>query len=66
MKGLCYTHGFAVYVKEGIPFTRDLSLENPQVSYLCFRQALLHSMSYFFPLLITLLVFVHGFWCYLN
>ena len=36
------------YVKEGLPFARDLSLENSLDSCLCFRLALLHSMSYFF------------------
>ena len=41
-------HGVAVYVKEGLPFARDLSLENSSDSYLCFRHALLHSVSYFF------------------
>ena len=41
-------HGLAVYVKEGLPFTRDLSLEDSADSYLCFRLALLHSLSYFF------------------
>ena len=41
-------HGLAVYVKEGLPFERDLSLENSSDSYLCFRLALLHSVSYFF------------------
>ena len=41
-------HGLAVYVKEGLPFARDLSLENSTDSYLCFRLALLHSVSYFF------------------
>ena len=41
-------HGLAVYVKEGFPFTWDLSLENSVDSYLCFRLALLHSVSYFF------------------
>ena len=40
--------GIAVYVKEGLPFARDLSLENTADSYLCFRLALLHSLSYFF------------------
>ena len=40
--------GLAVYVKEGLPFARDLSLENSADSYLCFRLALLHSVSYFF------------------
>ena len=36
-----------VYVKEGLPFARDISLENSADSYLCFRLALLHSVSYF-------------------
>ena len=29
-------HGLSVYVKEGLPFARDLSLENSADSYLCF------------------------------
>ena len=33
----------AVYVKEGLPFSWDLSLENSADSRLCFRLALLHS-----------------------
>ena len=41
-----HMHGLAVYVKEGLPFARDLSLENS--AYLCFRLALFHSVSYFF------------------
>ena len=41
-------HVLAVYVKEGLPFARDLSLENSPDSYLCFWLALLLSMSYFF------------------
>ena len=41
-------HRLAVYVKEELPFARDLSLENSADSYLCFRLALLHSVSYFF------------------
>ena len=43
-----HMHGLAVYVKEALPFARDLSLENSLDSYLCFRLALLHSVSYFF------------------
>ena len=44
-----HMHGLAVYVKEGLPFARgDLSLENSADSYLCFRLALLHPVSYFF------------------
>ena len=41
-------HGLAVYVKEGLPFAWDLSLENSADFYLCFQLALLHSVSYFF------------------
>ena len=41
-------HRLTVYVKEGLPFARDLSLENSADSHLCFRLALLHSVSYFF------------------
>ena len=43
-----HMHGLAVYLKEGLPFAWDLSLENSADSYLCFRLALLHSLSYFF------------------
>ena len=46
-------HGLAVYVKEGLPFARDLSLENSADSYVCFRLALLHSVSYFFFLYLS-------------
>ena len=31
-----HMHGLAVYVKEGLPFARELSLENSADSYLCF------------------------------
>ena len=41
-------HDLTVYVKEGLPFAQDSSLENSADSYLCFRLALLHSVSYFF------------------
>ena len=41
-------HDLAVYVKEGLPFAQDLSLENSADSSLCFRLVLLHSVSYFF------------------
>ena len=43
-----HMHGLAVYVKEGLPFAWDLSLENSADSYLRFRLALLHSVSYLF------------------
>ena len=45
---ITHMHGLAGYVKEGLCFARDLSLENSADSYLCFRLALLHSVSYFF------------------
>ena len=31
-----HMHGLAVYVKEGLIFTQDLSLENSADFYLCF------------------------------
>ena len=34
-------HGLAAYVKEGLPFARDLSLKKSAAPYLCFRLALL-------------------------
>ena len=43
-----HMHDLAVYVKEGLPFVHNLSLENSTDSYLCFRWALLHSVSCFF------------------
>ena len=43
-----HMHGLTVYLKEGLPFAWDLSLENSAYSYLCFQLALLHSVSYFF------------------
>ena len=41
-------YGLAVYLKEGLSFVRDLSLQNSADSYLCFQMALIHSLSYFF------------------
>ena len=40
-----HMHGLAVYVKEALPFARELSLESSADSYLCFQLALLHSVS---------------------
>ena len=37
-----HMHGLAVFVKEGLPSARDLSLENSADSCLSFRLALLH------------------------
>ena len=45
---ITHMHGLAVYVKEGLPFTQDLSLQKSLDYCLCFQQALLHSVSCFF------------------
>ena len=45
---IIHMHGLAVYMKEGLLFTQDLSLENSVDSYFCFPLALLHSVFYFF------------------
>ena len=45
---ITHMHDLAVYVKKGLPFARDLFQENSADSCLCFRLALLHSVSYFF------------------
>ena len=50
LRGYLHVYGLTVYVKEGIPFAQELSLENSVDSYLCFRTDLLQSVSYFsFP-----------------
>ena len=45
-----HLHGLEVYIKEELPFAHNLSLENSADCYLCFRLALLHSVSYSFSL----------------
>ena len=45
---ITHMYGLAVYVKVGLPFAQDISLENSADSYLCFWVALLHSVTYFF------------------
>ena len=40
-----HMHGLVVYVREGLPFAQDSSLENSADSYLCFWLDLLHSVS---------------------
>ena len=42
-----HMHGLAVYVKNELPFARDVSLENSADSFLSFRLALFYSVSYF-------------------
>ena len=43
-----HMYGLAVCLKEGLPFARDLSLEDSAHSFLYFQLALLHSVPYFF------------------
>ena len=43
-----HMHGLIVYVKEGLSFTWDVSLEKFADSFLCFQLALYYSASYFF------------------
>ena len=43
-----HMHGLKVCVKEGLSFAQELSVVNPADSYLCFRLALLYSVSYLF------------------
>ena len=43
-----HMYGIAVYVKEELPFTRGVSLENSADSYLCFRLASLDPVPFFF------------------
>ena len=61
---ISHMHGLAVYVKEGLRFAQDLSLENSVDFYLCFQLALLHPVSYVFFLYRSpsLLVVMHSFW----
>ena len=42
---ITHMHGLAVFLKEGLPFAQDLSLENSADSYLCFQQAFYRSPS---------------------
>ena len=42
-----HMHDLKVYVKEGLPFKQDLSLENSADSYLCFQLSLLQCLTSF-------------------
>ena len=56
-----HLHGLAVYIKEELPFVHNVSLERSADSYLRFRLAFLHSVSYFFPLCPSASLSVYGF-----
>ena len=55
-----HMHGLAVYVKEGLPFARDLSLENSADSYL-FSTCFTSLSVLLFPLSIFFFIVMHGF-----
>ena len=56
-----HIHGLAVYVKEGLPFAQDLSLENCRFLLIFSTGFTSFSVLLFFPVSITFFVFVHGF-----
>ena len=59
---ITHMHGLPVYVKEGLLFARDLSLENSARFLLMFSIDFTSlSVLLLFPLLITFFVFMHGF-----
>ena len=43
-------HGLCAYIKDGFPCGRDISQEDPDLPYMCFRVALVHSTSFIFAL----------------
>ena len=55
-----HMHGLAVYVKEGLPFARNLSLENSTDLFMFWTGFTSLSVLLLFPLSITF-SFVHGF-----
>ena len=55
-----HMYGLVVYVKEGLPFARNLCLENSADSYFSTGFTSL-SVLLLFPLSITFFVFMHGF-----
>ena len=58
---ITHMHGLAVFEKERLPFSRDISLEKSVDSYLYFRPPLLHSVLLLSPLSSTFFVATHGF-----
>ena len=56
-----HMHSLGVYVKEGLPFTPDLSLENCRILLMSSTRITSLSALFFLHLSITFFVFVHGF-----
>ena len=60
-----HMHGLVVYVKEGLPFARDLSLEKLCIFFVMFSTGFTSlSVLLLFTLSITFFVFGYGFWSY--
>ena len=65
MDSITHIHGLGVYVKEGLLFAQDLSLENSADSYHLFLTGFTKlSVLLLFALSITLLVLMNGFLYY--
>ena len=60
---ITHMHGLAVYVKEGLPFAWDVSLENSADPYRSSTYFTSRSVLLLFPLSITFVV-MHNFWFY--
>ena len=43
-------HGLIAYIKDGFPCGRHVLKEDPDLPYMCFRFALVHSTSFIFAL----------------
>ena len=56
-----HMHGLAVYMKEGLPFTQDLSLENSGFLLMFSIGLTSFSVLHLFPPSITFFVFMQGF-----
>ena len=59
-----HMHDLSGYVKEGLPFAQDISLENSADSYLFPTGFTSLSVLLLFPLSITFFIFMHSFWFY--
>ena len=56
-----HMHSLAVYLKERLPFARDVSLKNCRFLFMFSTGFTLLSVLLLFPLSITVFIFVHGF-----
>ena len=59
---ITHMHGFTVYVKDGLPFTHDFSLENSR--FLLLFSTSFTSLSVLLPFLLSITFFIvmHSFW----